>query len=59
MTRDVLLAEVPTVLRTDRLCRDWHKTMPSHACWTAVTGDSHIAFFDRNGLMIIDAQLSD
>ena len=43
----------------DRLCREWNKTMPLHACWTVVTADSHAAFFDRNGLMVIDARLSD
>jgi len=43
----------------DQLCREWKKTMPLHACWTVVTADSHAAFFDSNGLMVIDARLSD
>lgn len=43
----------------DRLCREWNKTVPLHACWSVVTAGSHIEFFDRNGLMVIDARLSD
>ena len=41
----------------DRLCRDWQKTQPLRACWTAVVEGSHIAFFDRAGLMVIDARI--
>jgi CubicO group peptidase (beta-lactamase class C family) len=41
----------------DRLCRDWQKTEPLHACWTAVGGGTHIAFFDKNGLMVIDGRI--
>ena len=41
----------------DRLCREWQKTMPLRACWTAVVGGSHIDFFDRDGLMVIEARI--
>lgn len=41
----------------DRLCRDWQKTTPLHACWTPVTDGSRIGLFDRNGLMIIAARI--
>ena len=41
----------------DRLCRDWNKTMPLHACRRVVTADSRIELFDPDGLMVIDAQL--
>jgi CubicO group peptidase (beta-lactamase class C family) len=46
-------------IEDDRLCRDWHKTMPLHACWSVVKADADIKFFDRDGLMVIDAQLGD
>jgi CubicO group peptidase (beta-lactamase class C family) len=41
----------------DRLCRDWQKTTPLHACWSTVVEGSHIAFFDRGGLMVIAARI--
>ena len=41
----------------DRLCRDWQKTTPLHACWSAVVEGSHIRFFDRDGLMVIAARI--
>ena len=43
----------------DRLCRDWHKTQPLQACWTAIVDGSQIGFYDRNGLMIIAARIED
>ena len=43
----------------DRLCRDWQKTIPLHACWTAVIDGSQIGLFDRNGLMLIKARIED
>jgi CubicO group peptidase (beta-lactamase class C family) len=46
-------------IEDERLCREWHKTIPLHACWTMVTAASHVGFFDHNGLMVIDARLSD
>lgn len=41
----------------DRLCRDWQKTQPLHACWSAVDEGEHVAFFDGDGLMYIDAHV--
>jgi hypothetical protein len=41
----------------DRLCRDWQKTTPLHACWSPAIEGSHIGFFDRDGLMVIDARI--
>jgi CubicO group peptidase (beta-lactamase class C family) len=43
----------------DRLCRDWNKTMPLHACRRVVTADSRVELFERDGLMVIDARFSD
>ncbi|MBV9965495.1 MAG: serine hydrolase [Alphaproteobacteria bacterium] len=43
----------------DRLCRDWQKTQPLHACWTAVVDGAQIDLFDRNGLMVIAARIED
>jgi len=43
----------------DRLCRDWQKTPPLHACWTAVIDGSRVGLFDRNGLMVIAARIDD
>jgi CubicO group peptidase (beta-lactamase class C family) len=41
----------------DRFCRDWHKTEPLHACWSATGKGDHISLFDGDGLMVIDAHL--
>lgn len=46
-------------IEDDRLCRDWQKTPPLHACWTAVIDGLRVAFFDRNGLMVIAARIED
>jgi hypothetical protein len=43
----------------DRLCRDWQKTQPLQACWTAIVGGSQIGLYDRNGLMVIAARIED
>lgn len=41
----------------DRLCRDWQKTQPLHACWSAVDAGEHVELFDNDGLMYIDAHV--
>jgi CubicO group peptidase (beta-lactamase class C family) len=41
----------------DRLCRDWQKTEPLHACSSAVGEGNHISLFDNDGLMVIDAHV--
>jgi CubicO group peptidase (beta-lactamase class C family) len=43
----------------DRLCRDWQKTVPLHACWTAVVDGQQVGLFDRDGLMVIAAYIED
>jgi CubicO group peptidase (beta-lactamase class C family) len=43
----------------DRLCRDWEKTVPRHLCWAVVAEAGRVRLFDGNGLMYIDARLSD
>jgi CubicO group peptidase (beta-lactamase class C family) len=43
----------------DRLCREWQKTRPLRLCWTVIANGSHVALFDENGLLYIDAQLTE
>jgi CubicO group peptidase (beta-lactamase class C family) len=40
----------------DKFCRDWQKIRPRHACFAAVQDGAEVQFFDRNGLMVIDAR---
>jgi CubicO group peptidase (beta-lactamase class C family) len=46
-------------IREDRFCRDWKRTMPRQMCFMAVGDASHVALFDRTGLMVIDAVIAD
>lgn len=43
----------------DRFCRQWEKTRPHRQCLTAVVDADHLELFDDNGLMFVDARLSD
>jgi CubicO group peptidase (beta-lactamase class C family) len=41
----------------DRLCRQWQKIRPLHACFLVVRDGERVALFDRRGLMVIDARI--
>jgi hypothetical protein len=43
----------------ERFCRQWEKTKPLRLCLTVVADGGHIELFDDNGLMLINARLSD
>jgi hypothetical protein len=42
-----------------RFCRQWEKTRPLRLCLTVVADGGHAKLFDDNGLMFINARLSD
>jgi hypothetical protein len=43
----------------DRFCRQWEKTRPQRQCLTVVADAGNVELFDNNGLMFMDARLSD
>jgi hypothetical protein len=43
----------------DRLCRDWQKIEPRHACFAVVANGTEIELCDRHGLMVIDVEIAD
>jgi CubicO group peptidase (beta-lactamase class C family) len=47
-------------LNGDRLCREWQKIEPRRACFAVVGDDgAHVELFDRRGLMVIDARITE
>jgi hypothetical protein len=43
----------------NKYCRDWQKVRPHHDCFTAARDGAAVQLFDHNGLMIIDAGLTE
>jgi CubicO group peptidase (beta-lactamase class C family) len=43
----------------NKYCRDWQKIRPRHACFAVTRDGAAVQFFDRNGLMVIDARLTE
>jgi hypothetical protein len=43
----------------DKLCREWQKIRPVHACFAVVRDGERAEFFDRHGLTVINARLAD
>jgi CubicO group peptidase (beta-lactamase class C family) len=43
----------------NKLCRDWQKITPHHACFTTIHDGATVRFFDRNGLMVLEAQVTE
>ena len=46
-------------LNGDRLCREWQKIEPRRACFAVVGDGAHVELFDRRGLMVIDARITE
>ncbi len=43
----------------NKYCRDWQKISPHHACFAVTQDGTVVQFFDHNGLMVIDARLTE
>jgi CubicO group peptidase (beta-lactamase class C family) len=43
----------------DRFCREWEKTRPQRLCLRAVADGDRVQLFDDDGLMFINARISD
>jgi hypothetical protein len=43
----------------NKYCRDWQKISPHHACFAVIREGAAVQFFDRNGLMVVDARLTE
>jgi CubicO group peptidase (beta-lactamase class C family) len=43
----------------NKYCRDWQKVRPHHDCFAVARDGAAVQFFDRNGLMVFDARLTE
>ena len=43
----------------DKYCRDRHKSTPRHACYAVIRDGADVQLFDHDGLMVVDARLTE